>query len=144
VARADLRAGAASDQNAPSTCSSASISPAPSTVIPIASKRSTSAYGPSGGHSPYLRLLAGTDGRERPAGAAARAPRLDLAEHEDAAVERDDVELSEPRAVVAVQDRESEPHEVLGGKLFAERSQSAAQVARHDGNATPDRVTRGS
>jgi hypothetical protein len=58
-------------------------------------------------------------GLERPVTVAVRSPALDLAEGEDPPVERDDVELSPPRAVVALDDLKAAPDEVLGGELLA-------------------------
>jgi len=57
----------------------------------------------------------------RPA-AGGRPTRLDLAEGERTAVVRNDVELAPARAVVAVEDPEATPDEMLGGKPLTKRS----------------------
>ena len=51
--------------------------------------------------------------------ARAGATRLDLDEDQRVAVEDDQVQLSEPRPVVAGEDLEAEPPEVLGGEILA-------------------------
>ena len=136
------RSGSARDaarrQNAPSRCSRRRAGRRASIVTPIASKRSTSARGrsapldqparrPSGGPARCLRRLSASHGlpRRRP------RSRLDLAEHERPAVERDEVELAPARAVVARDDLEAAALEVLGGELLAERAEAVARVVGH-------------
>ena len=69
---------------------------------------------------------------------------LDLAERERFAVERDDVELSPPRSVVALDDLEPTPLQVLGGELFTESPEPGSEVIAHPSDATPVPVTCGS
>ncbi len=63
------------------------------------------------GHPPHLELFAWAQRVERGAG---RPSRLDLAERQRAAVERDEVDLSEPCPVLAGDDLETEALEMLG------------------------------
>src|SRR4051812_9853949 len=72
---------------------------------------------PGDGHPADLGALAGVEVVERLAGAG--QPGLDLGEHERLAVEGHEVELAEPRAVVAGEDLEAEALEVLGGEVLA-------------------------
>ena len=74
---------------------------------------------PSAGHLANLAALGRVQRVERPAAVAAALASLHLAERQCAPVERDDVELSPARAVVALDDLKAAPEEVLGGELLA-------------------------
>lgn len=76
-------------------------------------------------------------------GARTGEPRLDLAEHQRPAVERDEVELAPARTVVALDDVEAAPGQMLGRELLAELTEAVAKVAAHPVDATRRRVTRG-
>ena len=53
---------------------------------------------------------------------------LDLGEHERRAVERDDVELAPAGSVVALDDLESAPGQVVGRELFPQLAEAMAGV----------------
>ena len=136
--------------------------PPASSVTPIASKRTVSAYGRSvrstSQRPAILRTWERLSGRTASSGLAplARARRVFTSQNvEHAAVERDDVELAPARAVVALDDLEAAPDQVLGGELLtalAEREDGgrwsrrgrrwSGGVALRD--ATPARVRGGS
>ena len=60
-----------------------------------------------------------------------QAARLDLAEHQVAPSNADDVELAPPGPVVALDDLESAPAQVVGGELLAELPEAMAGVVAH-------------
>jgi magnesium chelatase family protein len=68
--------------------------------------------------------------------------RLDLDENERRAVEHDEVELAEPRAVVARDERESEPLEVREREVLAETAEVVTEVGGHADDARDRGVTR--
>ena len=72
---------------------------------------------PGDRHPADLRALAVVQALPRLARAGAAG--LDLDEHERLAVEDDEVQLAEARSVVAGEDLEAEPCEVLGGQILA-------------------------
>src|SRR5690242_11608439 len=74
---------------------------------------------PRAGHLADAVALGLVQGVERPAAVSVQAPGLDLDEGQYATVERDDVEFSPARSVVALDDLTAAPDEVLGGKLLA-------------------------
>ena len=94
-------------------------------MTPIASNRRSRRRGRSAtslqvgdAHRAHLALLALA---ERVPRAAAAPARLDLDDDQRALVGGHEVDLAEPRAVVARDDLVAEPLEVLGGELLAER-----------------------
>jgi hypothetical protein len=85
---------------------------------------------PCGGHRAHLPAL-GTVQVLAPVGAD--AARLDLAEHDRVAglVREHEIELAEPRPVVAGEDAVAEALEVLRGELLAAPAQRLRAVGRH-------------
>ncbi|CAA9494624.1 MAG: hypothetical protein AVDCRST_MAG45-935 [uncultured Solirubrobacterales bacterium] len=82
-----------------------------------------------GGHPADLRAL---DVVERvPRAARALPPRLDLAEDEVAVALEDEIELAEAGPVVAREDPEAQPLEVLGREPFAGAAEVVAGIAAH-------------
>lgn len=59
---------------------------------------------------------------------------LDLAEDERVAVEGNEVELAPPGAVVALDDLESTPAQMLSGDLLAATAHKPADVFLHNGD----------
>jgi len=82
---------------------------------------------PLPGHRPHAALLGAPECVPWPA--AARAARLDLAEHETDAVECHEIELAEARAVVALEYPQAAPLEMRGGQTLAARAEPVAQIA---------------
>src|ERR1700759_538091 len=91
---------------------------------------------PASGHLADLDLLGAPHRVKRPTGAAARTPRLQLAESEGAAGARHDVQLAPSRPVVALNDLIAEPQQVRGGQLLAGTAQFVFLVISHARNAT--------
>lgn len=88
---------------------------------------------PAAGHLADLGLLERPQRLEGVAAPRTEPARLDFAKRQCAAVVRDDVKLSPPRAVVALDDLETSANEVLGGQLLAEPAKLVAAVLAHAG-----------
>ncbi len=88
---------------------------------------------PATGHLADLGLLQRAQRLERVARARSQAPRLDLAKRQRVPVVGDDVKLSPPCAVVALDDLETAANEVLGSKLLAEPAELVTAVLAHVG-----------
>jgi len=82
---------------------------------------------PAPGHLPDLALLARPDRREWAKSASGEdPPGLHLGKAERVTVEGDDVKLAPPRPVIALEDLEAAPDQVLGGQFLAQLSQLLA------------------
>jgi hypothetical protein len=95
---------------------------------------------PRGGHRADLLLLGAVQVVAPVTGA--EPPRLDLAEDDGrlVLVGQHEVDLAEPRPVVAAEHAVAETGEVLGGELLAAAAQLLRVVGRHDAS---DRTRRG-
>ena len=89
----------------------------------------TSFLQPRGSHAPQTAALRLAQPVERTAGT--HAPGLHLTEDDAPVVRGDQVDLAPASAVVALDDREAAPLEMLGGQLLSDASEAVAQVVRH-------------
>jgi hypothetical protein len=85
---------------------------------------------PLTGHPAHPDLFAAPDGVERHP-ATASVSRFDLTEGDRVPVKGDDVKLAPARPVVALEDRESAPSQVVYRQLLAGRAEVLARVGRH-------------
>ena len=123
-------------QNAFSTWSSRTSPSSRSTSTPIASKRSSSCHGRSDGSLSQSAAILRTCDCLAPCRLVERLTRaeparLDLAEHERAAVGEHEVQLAEARVVVLGEDGEPEPREVLRGEPLPEPAEVLAVSGLH-------------
>ncbi len=93
---------------------------------------------PAPSHPADLGSLERADRVEGAATTRSQPSRLDFAEGERSAVEGDDVEFSPASSVVALDDFEASPDQVLGGELLTSLSQPVAGISAHrDGPRWP-------
>src|SRR5215207_5279651 len=104
----------------------------PDRVAPYAGERRALALlpEPGAGQPPDLAALARVQVVPRPV--PAEPAGLDLGEHQRVAVHGDQVDLAQPRPVVAGDDAPAEPLEVLRGELLTQAAEGLAGIGRHD------------